>query len=81
MPDATIKGASEQVIDLCALVQSRPINAGLKNALCAKLQSAMCGPLHAFNNRVRAQTGKQLTAAQVSQLIGEAQRIRALLGC
>ena len=58
-----------------------PIHAGLKNALCAKLQSTMCGPLHAFNNRVRALTGKKLTAAQASQSIGEAQRIRALLGC
>jgi hypothetical protein len=40
-----------------------------------------CGTLGAFINEVEAQSGKQIVTGTASQLIVDAQRIQAVLGC
>ena len=40
-----------------------------------------CGDLTGFINHVRAQSGKELTPAQASQLIAAAKQIQADLAC
>lgn len=45
------------------------------------VKTEACGSLKAFTNHVRAQAGKQLTAAQASSLLAEAARIAGVLGC
>jgi hypothetical protein len=87
------KSASEQIADLIALVNELPgVQAGIKHALVVKLQMAQtaiddgtntvaCNVLKAFINLAMAQSGKQLTVAQASDLIVHAQRIQTVLGC
>ena len=87
-----VKGATEQINDLLALVDSLRLHPGTANSLVVKLQAAAraldrgnieaaCGSLGAFLNEVNAQEGKEVTAAQADLLNDEATRIRAVLGC
>ena len=87
-----VQGVAEQISDLITLVQSMSIVSGIKNSLFVKLrdsltelnatsQPAACAKLQDFINLCRAQNGKKLTAAQADLLVGEATRIRAVLGC
>jgi Tol biopolymer transport system component len=88
----TVKGAGEQLSDLVASVRSLDIHDGIENSLLSKLRSAQdqleandqegaCEDLRAFTNHARAQSDKKLTQEQASQLIEDADRIRAVLGC
>ncbi len=43
--------------------------------------TSACNQLSAFSNHVEAQAGKKLTQAQADQLLTDAERIRATLGC
>jgi hypothetical protein len=61
---------------LCALVRQFVTNQGIANSLCAKLDAAARGQaktkaniLHAFDDEVRAQSGKALTADQAALLV------------
>jgi hypothetical protein len=89
----TVKGASEQITDLIALVTSLTLKPSLANSLIAKLQDAStllgsgnvtgaCGKLNDFIRQVTAQVGKgEISPAQADLLIQAAIRIRAVLGC
>jgi hypothetical protein len=89
-----VKGASEQITGLIALVNSLPgVKAATKNSLVVKLVAAQkalgkgniasaCSNLKDFISLASAQAAKkELTTSQASQLIGEANRIRAVLAC
>lgn len=85
----TVKGASTQIDDLISFVRGLNLPAGLTNSLVQKLGNAQdapntnaaCNQLGSFINEVKAQRGKELTAAQADQLVGDAERIRAVMGC
>jgi hypothetical protein len=84
---------SDQISDLEELVTSLALPAGIDNSLQVKLNDALtaanggdtasaCTALKDFISQVRAQQGKKKISAQDGeQLIAEAQRIQAVLGC
>jgi hypothetical protein len=82
-----VKGAPEQLGDQIALVG----NAGggsfadqlqaVRDDLAAGTKSAACGDLGAYVKHVQAQSGKQLSAALATTLIGNGNRIGAVIGC
>jgi hypothetical protein len=83
-----VAGAGEQLDSLATAVQG----VGPGNSLAAKVDNAhrelnqgqtnaACSELTAFANEVTAQTGQTIPADQVDQLITDAQRIRAVIGC
>jgi hypothetical protein len=85
-----VKGTSEQIADLKALIQSWGIHHGIENSFISKLQSAQAalnrgdlaaglGSLQAVINHANAQRGKKLTIAQADQIITDATRIRAVI--
>jgi hypothetical protein len=87
-----VKGAAEQTSDLIAAVNNLATKAGTKNALIAKLTTALgklqsndtaaaCGPLQSFINEVNAQRGKDITVSDADALIAAATQIRAVDGC
>ena len=80
------------VADLRETLAGMDIQRGVKNALDAKLRSALvdirsgdeegaCDSLGSFLNQLRAQAGKKVSQADASVLREEAQRARALLDC
>jgi hypothetical protein len=88
----TVKGASTQIDDLISLIRGLNLPAGLTNSLVNKLGNAQgsldrgntnaaCSQLGSFINEVEAQRGKELTNAQADQLVGDANRVRAVMGC
>ena len=83
-----VTGASEQLDNLATAVRG----VGTGNSLSAKVVNASqklsrgqtgaaCAELSAFINQVTAQTGKKIPTNQANQLIADAQRIRAVIGC
>ena len=88
----TLKGATDQISDLKVLVTSLR-TPGRDNHQPAKLNDALsaanggdtasaCTALSDVISQVRAQAGKKKLSAQDAQdLIAEAQRIQAVLGC
>jgi Tol biopolymer transport system component len=91
-PPPPVKTPAERISDLDALVRSFNLPYGTTNSLTVKLRDALnalnagntaaaCAKLADFTNHTRAQSGKKLTAAQATQLIDEANSIRAALGC
>lgn len=82
----------QQLIDTVAAFNLRQ---GIANSLDAKLSNAQkaletarsgdaasaCGMLSAFINEVQAQSGKTLTVAQATELVGLANQVQAALGC
>jgi predicted negative regulator of RcsB-dependent stress response len=87
-----VKGAAEQASDLIAAVNNLATKSGTKNALLAKLTTALeklqsnntaaaCGRLQSFINDVNAQRGKDITASDADALIAAATQIRAVDGC
>jgi hypothetical protein len=86
---ATLVPSAQLISDL----GSNPtVQSGPGTSLSGKIQQAeadlaagdvtdACATLTAFDNQVNAQAGKQLTAAQASQLIAEAKQIQSALGC
>ena len=89
----TVKGATDQLSDIKGLVTSLALSAGIDTSLQVKLNDALsaanggdtasaCTALNDFISQVRAQAGKKrISAKDAEDLIGEAQRIRAVLGC
>lgn len=91
-PPPPVKTPAERIADLDALVRSFNLHHGTTNSLTVKLRDALdavsagntaiaCAKLADFVNQTRAQSGKKLTTAQATQLINEANSIRAALGC
>jgi hypothetical protein len=83
---------SDQLNDLVALVRSFNLPAGTEASLLSKLQDALvainssdtataCDSLTAFINASQAQSGKKLTADQVTQLVDSATQVQTNLGC
>jgi sugar lactone lactonase YvrE len=89
----TVIGATGQISDIKVLVTSLALPAGIDTSLQAKLNDAFsaanggdtasaCTALKDFISQVRAQQGKKKISAQdAEELIVEAQRIQAVLGC
>jgi uncharacterized repeat protein (TIGR01451 family) len=86
----TVRGAADQLGDLEAYVAQNA--AGPGTSLLTKIQAAIaavnaqnnanaCGDLKALINEANAQSGKKLTAGQAATIVGDANRIRAVLGC
>ena len=91
-PPPPVKTPAERISDLDALVRSFNLQHGTETSLTVKLRDALkalnagntavaCAKLADFVNHTRAQSGKKLTAAQATQLIDEANSIRAAIGC
>jgi probable HAF family extracellular repeat protein len=83
---------SEAIASLITSIEGFQLPKGIENSFVVKLEHALaslqagntgaaCGELQAFVNHAQAQSGKKLTVAQASQIIAEAQAIRAALGC
>ena len=84
----TVVGAEGQLGDLLASVDGvgpgKSLAAKVGNAQDALARGdteAACNILGAFINEVEAQSGKSLTSGTAAQLIADATRIRAVLGC
>jgi probable HAF family extracellular repeat protein len=84
----TVKGASEQLADLRQAAEG----VGSGTSLADKVEAAQaalaegddagtCEILNAFIKQVEAQSGKKIEAATAADLIADAARIRAVLGC
>jgi hypothetical protein len=88
-----VKGAAEQLADLIAAVNTANISkAAIKTGLLGQLNTALariqvndtvsaCGALQAFIELISAQKNKSISASDADFLIGEALRIRAVIGC
>src|SRR5262249_37559362 len=87
-----VKGAAEQTSDLIAAVNNLATKAGTKNALLAKLTTALaklqsndtaaaCGPLQSFINEGSAQRGKDMAVRAGAALIAAPPQIRAVDVC
>ena len=84
----SVEGAAQQLSDLDGLVQgvgpgnSLPAKvAAARSALAAGDVLAVCGILGAFVGEVQAQSAKLIPAALAATLVGNAERIRAVLAC
>ena len=84
-----VKGAAEQLNDLIGLINGLPIQTKIKQSLLNELTETVnelgttpCDELSKFIDKVvKAQKAKKLSAAQTTQLISDANRIAAVLGC
>ncbi len=82
-----VKGATEQIRDLIRFVIRLPIDLRVKRKLVEELGEALlkpgeaCEELKEFTQIVREERGRRLTIEQATQLLDEAARIRAVLGC
>ena len=84
----TVVGAEGQLADLLLAVDGvgpgKSLSAKVRNAQAALASGdtrGACNILGAFVNELEAQSAKSLTTAQADQLIGDATRIQAVLGC
>ena len=85
-----IKGAPEQIIDLVELAKGMTLPPLLKTKLLEALQTALanprnkplaCGALSAFIQFVQSQPVHVISAVKKDQMITDATRIKAVLGC
>ncbi len=91
--DRAPAATGDRIRALIGTVAGLGLHHGTERSLTAKLEAALaaledgdsatdpCGPLRAFGNHVRAQTGKKLSSAQATRLNGELSAVRASLGC
>jgi hypothetical protein len=95
--DVVVRSPTQQIDNLVTQVKAVNAKDGVADSLDAKLQNVVaalssakagdkanaCNKLDSFINEVRAQTGpgKSLTQADGDQLILDAQRIKAVIGC
>ena len=85
-----VKGAAEQIVDLIQLARGTTLPPGLKARLLAALQTALedprkipiaCLGLSLFIQLVQIQPPSVISPALKAQLIADANRIKAVLGC
>ncbi len=85
-----VKGAPEQIVDLVQLAKGMALPTPLKTKLLAALQTALanprnkplaCGVLSLFIQYVQAQPPSVIPPAKKAQMIADATRIKAVLGC
>jgi probable HAF family extracellular repeat protein len=88
----TVLGADNQIRDLMDALSTLNVPPGLESSLTSKLQSALdllsqgrvtgaCSKLRDFINQVTSSTPKRISQPDSDFLIGEATRIRAVIGC
>ncbi len=81
-----------QIADLITKVEGLTLSPPVSNGLISKLDAALahldrgklnpaCRKLDDFINQVNAQTGKALTQTEAEDLLADAQRIQAVMGC
>ena len=80
-----VLGASEQIANLIAYVQSLHLSSGVENPLVNQLRNAdknpnACQKMDDFIHMVSVKDGS-LSSAQSSFMVGEARRIESVLGC
>ncbi|MGH9903142.1 MAG: HYR domain-containing protein, partial [Pyrinomonadaceae bacterium] len=85
-----VRGAPEQIVDLLELARGMTLPPRLKARLLAALQTALanprnkplaCAALGAFIVLVREQPPSAIPPAKKAQMIADATRIKAVLGC
>ena len=87
-----VRTHQQGVAGLIQIVQGFGLPKGIEKSFVEKLEHALaslqkgnvgaaCAELRAFVNHAQAQSGRQLTVAQATQIIAEAQAIRTALGC
>ena len=85
-----VKGAPEQIVDLVELAKGMALPTPLKTKLLAALQTALanprnkplaCGALSLFIQFVQAHPPNVVPPAKKAQMIADATRIKAVLGC
>jgi hypothetical protein len=80
------------IADLIVSVEALDLHGGIENGLLKKLTNAQrnldagntanaCSQLASFINQVGAQSGKKIDAADATDLIEEAEAVRASIGC
>ena len=86
--DVHVKGAAEQLADLLTAVTGVGPGTSLgdkviqvQTALSADHVADACSDLNSLINQLNAQSGRSIPAGVASSLIGDAIRIRAVLGC
>jgi N-acetylneuraminic acid mutarotase len=84
----TVTGAAQQLTDLQTQAQGvgpgRSLSAKVmqaQSALASGNPAGACGALTGFKDQVRAQSGKTIPADRAAQLMTDAQRIEAVIGC
>jgi hypothetical protein len=79
----TVKGAGAQLDDQLALVTGSFASqlASVKASLERGSTASACNQLGAYANHVRAQSGKQIPAADAAALVASAEQIAAVMGC
>lgn len=84
----TVRGAGEQLDDLLSAVDGvdpgKSLPAKVRTAIGAVAAGDLagaCDALSAFDNEVRAQSGKSIPPAVAAELRSDATRIRTVLGC
>jgi HYR domain len=84
----TVKGAAQQLSDLASAVRGVGPGASLAHkvaaaeaALAKGEKRKACRSLEAFRDEVRAQAGKTIPVAEARELIADARRIEAVIGC
>jgi hypothetical protein len=88
----TVNGAATQVNELIATINGFHLPGNTSKSYISQLQMVQadlstnntaqaCLDLTGFINHVKAQSGKQLTVSQATQLIAAARQIQAVLGC
>jgi hypothetical protein len=85
-----VRGAEEQIVALIELARAMPLSPAIRARLLTVLETALdnprnipgvCRVLDAFIALVRSQSGRTIPADRASQLIVDATRIKAVLGC
>jgi hypothetical protein len=86
----TVRGAPEQIVALIQLASGHSLPPAIRAQLLAGLQTALSNPhnltaacrsLSVFITLVRIQSGRSIPVATANQLIADATRIKAVLGC
>jgi HYR domain len=87
-----VKNVTEQIGDLSSAITASTLppqtaTSAVKllddatAALAAGKKTAACGKLGAVVNKIRAKSGKEITADDAAAIIGDLDRIRAVAGC
>jgi hypothetical protein len=88
--NVTVLGAAEQIANLIELVKGVSIPATYRTQLIGTLQTVLANPrstrlacpaLSFFISAVRAKSGTLIPVDRATQMIDDATRIRAVLGC
>jgi hypothetical protein len=86
----TVRGAAEQIVAMLERLQHMPLDPAIRASLIAALNQCLshpgsvlrtCARLRVFTSIVRRSAGRTTPPELAAQLIADATRIRAVLGC